>query len=215
MDRWAWEMGREPTCPADTGAEATAEDYRALAASDGVWWETDLAEDGGYNTQMYRFRISERPQAIDRIEISWEGCGEGQPGYDTALLIWNCSSGAWETLASRDAMGTEGLLGGVVDAWDYLSDEGCLTLVVRARHHALPLRTDYLAVAVSFQERVLPPPEYALPYSAGGIGGIKKVCPSATTTAPRAATSTRSAWRASWWGMSGRASASSSGVGSS
>jgi flagellar hook assembly protein FlgD len=137
-ERMAW-AGIGEQSPSNPGGSAETSEHAAIANSDDSRWVTSGAPADGYDTQMYRFKISDPTATINKIEMSWEGRGESQPGYDTTLQVWNFKTNGWETLDTRDGMGTEGCLGGTVtNVSDHVSSNGYLYVMARAKHYEPP-----------------------------------------------------------------------------
>jgi len=99
----AYEKLGIPSSPDDYDSEATSADYENIKSSNDNRWITELATaDGDFDTQIYKFNLSENTSQISSLNITWEGYGETESGYYTDISIWNWTSGSWYELDNKD-----------------------------------------------------------------------------------------------------------------
>ena len=102
-DKNAYENLGISSSPDDYDSEATSADYRNIKSSNDNRWITALAtEDGEFDTQIFKFNLSENTSQISSLNISWKGYGEHQTGYYTNMSIWNWTSSTWYELDNKD-----------------------------------------------------------------------------------------------------------------
>jgi len=99
----AYEKKGVPLSPDDYDSEATSSDYANIKSSNNNRWITELATaDGDFDTQIYKFNLSENTSQISSLNITWEGYGEDESGYYTNISIWNWTSSKWYELNNKD-----------------------------------------------------------------------------------------------------------------
>ncbi len=96
----AWEKDTLPTLDTPGTAADNGQKNRA-SVMDSSWWITNLvAADGAFNYQLFKFRVDEAKDAINKLSVRWVGYGEPTPGYNTTIHIWNFTTKAWDQLAT-------------------------------------------------------------------------------------------------------------------
>lgn len=143
VDCSAWYSSGAPAAepvPSSPGNAASGDNYNQVALSDSLRWVTDGTgnNNGHYNYQVYQFTIDpvEYPRTdINRLSAAWVGHGEARSGYDTTFRVWNHNSGSWETIQSRDALGSDATMSSLLNPAVHVSDAGEVYLLAKAEHY--------------------------------------------------------------------------------
>ncbi|XOB40311.1 MAG: hypothetical protein ACKKMR_03310 [Candidatus Nealsonbacteria bacterium] len=104
VSNWAYEKGgSQPASPTDYTSEAFwPDDYNNISSSNNVRWDTMLATNNDWDSQIYTFTINEFIDTITSLTLEWEGYGETASVFLTHFYIWNQNSSTWEPLDSLD-----------------------------------------------------------------------------------------------------------------
>ncbi len=90
----AFEKNGTASSPTDYDNEATSTDYGNINESDNSRWVTEFADaKGEYDTQIFVFNISSKEPSM--LNITWEGYGENESGYNTTLYAWDYNDSSW------------------------------------------------------------------------------------------------------------------------
>ena len=98
----AYEKNGFPSSPADYDSEAVSGDYTDINSSNDTRWVTALAADGGYDSQIFTFNITEEIASVSNFSIDWEGYGETGEGLKTKLYAYNWTTAAWDLKTDYD-----------------------------------------------------------------------------------------------------------------
>jgi len=114
----AYEKLGVPSSPDDYDSEATSADYANIVSSNNNRWITALAtENGEFDTQIFKFNLSEDISQISSLNITWEGYGDPISGYYTNVSLWNWTSETWYELTKKDfASQADDTLNGVISS---------------------------------------------------------------------------------------------------
>ncbi len=97
----AYEKNGTASSPSDYDNEANTTEYEYLNESDDNRWVTSFADETGeYDTQIFVFNLTSNTPGI--LNITWEGYGETESGYNTTLHAWDYNGNQWVELASVD-----------------------------------------------------------------------------------------------------------------
>ncbi len=104
------------TTPFDYDAEVNAGNYTAMETSDNSRSIVAKAtQDGGYDTQVYTFTITETIADISNLTVEWEGYGEDTASYYTNISFWNWSGSSWKEVDNNDfTASTDAILTGAI-----------------------------------------------------------------------------------------------------
>jgi len=105
-------------------------------------WVTALAtENGEFDTQIFKFNLSEDISQISSLNITWEGYGDPISGYYTNVSLWNWTSSSWYELTKKDfASQADDTLNGVISSGtsDFVhSTTNQVVIKVSSRKYAL------------------------------------------------------------------------------
>ncbi len=134
----AWQSAGSQT--PSTAGTATGS-FSSLLAKDNSRLITDLtATQGIFNTQMFKFKVTEPIANINELRFKWTGYGEPTVGHPTELSIWNrtfnSGTGGWEKYYSQ-VLGTEGTVSTAKpNAADYINAAGEVYFLAGAMHDA-------------------------------------------------------------------------------
>jgi len=103
-DSGMWQSSTEPT-PSSPGTDGMAHKSK-VTSSDNNRWTTDYyttpnQDDGRFNYQMYKFKVTEPKQSLYSFKILWEGYGEPTSGYNVSLSLWNFTQSRWDELKNQ------------------------------------------------------------------------------------------------------------------
>ncbi len=161
VDKWAYRKQHNEKPPGTDdvpGTEFNDVQYNRIGTRDGLMQLDNTNRYGYYAIHRFRIRILTPASEITGINISWYGIGFRFLGTNGAsLYVWNTTAGRYELLdrANSIALELNGELSG--DIQHYLSDDGCITLIVeqnspQGRLWWIPLRsvlgTDYIRLEV-------------------------------------------------------------------
>jgi len=158
-DKWAFKP--ETAHPLSVNVPSTSfsspGDYERIEADDGT--RQDDSSESQYAAHRFNFSISEDPNDISKINVTWNGNGthgSGAAYYGAKLHIYNFTSGAYKQLNSTN-LGTEvNLTGGVTNAIDGISNyinAGNVTVLVEQNTAGdidySWIKTDYVKVVIT------------------------------------------------------------------
>ncbi|MHB8869527.1 MAG: cytochrome c3 family protein, partial [Thermoleophilia bacterium] len=133
-----WEGTTEPT-PTVPGAPVSAGRLAALEATDGTRLATRLSVvTGGFDYQMYRFKVDTPIADLRELRAAWTGFGEELPGYETSVSIWdrtlNSGAGGWEPVQSGQMAVDTPVRFTRATVASYVDPSGYVYLMARARN---------------------------------------------------------------------------------
>ncbi|MBI5360203.1 MAG: hypothetical protein HZA48_06430 [Planctomycetes bacterium] len=90
-----------------------------------------------YDTQLFRFKVTQNPALITQLDPKWIGYGESTAAYPCYLYIWNLTSQVWVLVQQQDIGSPDGTLTGTIttNISDYVSSEGIVYLLAQAKHY--------------------------------------------------------------------------------
>lgn len=94
--------------PTDQGeGEAAQGDYDNIESDNGVRWETAGAtSDAEYDSQLYKFFVSEGESGISQLDFKWNGYGETESTYNTTFYAYDYDGAQWVELDEVDFTAT-------------------------------------------------------------------------------------------------------------
>ena len=164
-DKWAFkdEVGANPPVndngvPNEEFSSSNPDEYGYIEADDEDEQIDDSDSNGNYAAHRFNFTISEDPDDISEINVTWHGRGyhDSNPDstYDGAYLyIWNGTG--YEELANNSGVGTDATLTGVnaTAASNYVNGDNVTVLVVQkspqTRSKYSHIETDYVRLVVT------------------------------------------------------------------
>lgn len=90
-----------------------------------------------YDTQLFRFKVTQNPSLITQLDPKWIGYGESAAAYPCYLYIWNLNSQTWALVQQQDIGSPDDTLTGSIttNISDYVSAEGVVYLLAQAKHY--------------------------------------------------------------------------------
>ncbi len=86
-----------------------------------MWYGNLSYQSGKYANLLYKIKVNENPQDVDKLEMRWKGLDTFRNGGHLGFYIWNISSGAWEHIGGE---GTVLRFDGVDDYVDIHTSSG-------------------------------------------------------------------------------------------
>jgi len=126
--------------PTDQGeGEATNTDYDNIESDNDSRWQTAGAtSDGEYDSQLYKFFVSEDESNISQLDFKCNGYGETESGYNTTFYAWNYDNPVWVQLDQVDftaATDQDLTHAESVDPGKFIDIDGAVTLMVKTKKY--------------------------------------------------------------------------------
>jgi len=160
-DKWAYGKQTDDKPPATNNVPATefsSTDYGKIKADDGEF-ASSQADSGYYAAHRFNFSISEDPDDIDKINVTWNGKGyhkrlfwySGDQGVE--LYVWNFTSGNYgSSLDSTTSNQEVTLTAEITESSHYIDSSGNVTVLVvqsdTSNSYKSKIETDYVRLVI-------------------------------------------------------------------
>ncbi len=131
------------TGPDDTGdGEATDGNYSNIAFSDGNYWVTANATlIGEYDSQIYKFYVTESKSQVSELNFTWEGYGETESDYNTTFYAWDYDGSQWiqfDTVDFTSSSDQNLTHSETSDPGKFIDTDGEVTLMAKTAKYEIP-----------------------------------------------------------------------------